>query len=174
MTTARLYAIWAAIGPLVGVIIGAWLSEHWQHRRWILDNKTAEYRGILDALTACHIQLLAFIGICTYAPAKLTLQREALIASEQRALAEKAVSLSQAMADRLFIRKALAKRGVRQEFGNLALDNFLDALCAMPDGSSAPADSTGLTRARITQVAEALETLHKTIAEIADEDLGLK
>jgi hypothetical protein len=46
--------VWNAIGPLVGVVIGAlltpWIAWRWQHRQWIFDNKKQEYRDLLDDL----------------------------------------------------------------------------------------------------------------------------
>ena len=46
--------MWNAIGPLVGVVIGAlltpWIAWRWQHRQWSLDNKKQEYRDLLDGL----------------------------------------------------------------------------------------------------------------------------
>lgn len=46
--------MWNAIGPLVGVVIGAlltpWIAWRWQHRQWSLDNRKQEYRDLLDGL----------------------------------------------------------------------------------------------------------------------------
>lgn len=42
---------WAAIGPLVGVLFGAYLSRSWDQRRWVLNNRTEEYRDLLESLT---------------------------------------------------------------------------------------------------------------------------
>src|SRR5713226_10620517 len=64
ITAANIYAVWAAVGPLVGVIIGAWLSARWQRTKWILDNKTTEYRGILDALNSYRWWLVNFHALC--------------------------------------------------------------------------------------------------------------
>jgi len=43
--------VWAAVGPLVGVWIGAVLAKRWQREQWIADNKRAEYRKLLTTLT---------------------------------------------------------------------------------------------------------------------------
>jgi hypothetical protein len=51
-TVDDFYRVWAVAGPLAGVGLGAWLTARWQRKKWILDNKLAEYRGILDALSS--------------------------------------------------------------------------------------------------------------------------
>lgn len=44
-------AAWSAIGPLVGVLIGAGLTKHIQRRQWLADRKREEYRELLTVLT---------------------------------------------------------------------------------------------------------------------------
>jgi len=39
--------VWAALGPLVGVLVGAYLARSWDQRRWLLDNRKEEYRELL-------------------------------------------------------------------------------------------------------------------------------
>lgn len=47
---------WSAIGPLVGVLIGAWLARSWQQKQWLLDSKKAEYRELISTLSrGCHL-----------------------------------------------------------------------------------------------------------------------
>jgi len=36
--------VWCVVGPLVGVVIGAWLARSWQHKDRPLGSKKAEYR----------------------------------------------------------------------------------------------------------------------------------
>ena len=44
---------WSILGPLVGVMLGAWLATRNQRRHWLLDNKRAEYRKLLTTLSEC-------------------------------------------------------------------------------------------------------------------------
>ena len=43
---------WTVVGPLVGVLIGAWLTRSGERRQWLADQKRAEYREILSAMTS--------------------------------------------------------------------------------------------------------------------------
>jgi hypothetical protein len=60
ITADNFYRVWAVVGPLVGVALGAWLTAWWQRRKWIIDNKVTEYRGLLDALNSYWWQLVNF------------------------------------------------------------------------------------------------------------------
>jgi len=42
---------WSAVGPLFGVLVGAWLATNNQRRLWVLDNKRAEYRKLMSTLS---------------------------------------------------------------------------------------------------------------------------
>jgi hypothetical protein len=117
MATAKLYAIWAAIGPLVGVVIGAWLAARWQDRRWILDNKKAEYRGILDALQTYRWNVTRHRARC--GATSISPDAAGEMGEDQLALAEALHSLWSALADRIFIREALVNSGVHQDLQSL-------------------------------------------------------
>jgi hypothetical protein len=45
-TGSLLGKTWGVVGPLVGVVIGVWLARSWQHKRWLLESKKAEYREL--------------------------------------------------------------------------------------------------------------------------------
>ena len=66
MTLGKFFAIWAAVGPLVGVVVGGFLTAWWQRRQWILDNKAREYREALDALEAYRRSLLNHLATRAY------------------------------------------------------------------------------------------------------------
>lgn len=42
--------VWAAVGPLVGIIIGHYLVRSWERKRWLADNRKEEYRRFLAGL----------------------------------------------------------------------------------------------------------------------------
>jgi len=43
--------IWSALGPLIGVGLGAFFTRSWQRKQWVLENKKAEYRELLSVLS---------------------------------------------------------------------------------------------------------------------------
>jgi hypothetical protein len=42
---------WSGIGPLIGALIGSWLTRSWQRKQWLLESKKAEYRELLSVLS---------------------------------------------------------------------------------------------------------------------------
>jgi hypothetical protein len=54
--------VWAVAGPLVGVLVGAWLATRNQKRQWFLDNKRGEYRELLDTLADCGSKFAIIYG----------------------------------------------------------------------------------------------------------------
>jgi hypothetical protein len=42
---------WSAIGPLVGVLIGAWLGRIWDSKKWQRENSKEECRELVKAIT---------------------------------------------------------------------------------------------------------------------------
>lgn len=58
----NLLGAWAIIGPLVGILLGSWLTTRSQHRHWHLDNKRSEYRELLTSLADAGSKLLVFWG----------------------------------------------------------------------------------------------------------------
>jgi len=49
--------LWAAVGPLVGILIGHYLVRSWQRRQWLADNQKEEYRKVLAGLNRLHMLL---------------------------------------------------------------------------------------------------------------------
>jgi hypothetical protein len=46
--------VWAIAGPLVGVLVGAYLTTRTQRKHWILDNRRSEFRKLLTTLTKAY------------------------------------------------------------------------------------------------------------------------
>ncbi len=46
--------IWAAVGPLLGIVVGHFLTRSWQREQAQLDNIKAEYRELLTALADAY------------------------------------------------------------------------------------------------------------------------
>ncbi len=55
-------AVWIALGPLIGVWTGAYLSKRWQRDQWIADNKRAEYRKLITTLTDLASKVAIYYG----------------------------------------------------------------------------------------------------------------
>jgi len=53
-----LAALWAGVGPLVGVLIGAYLTNHIQRRLWLADHKRQEYQELFAVMTNAFTKLL--------------------------------------------------------------------------------------------------------------------
>ena len=50
--------IWAALGPLLGIVVGHYLTRSWQRRQWIADNQKEEYRKLLAGLNRLNMVLI--------------------------------------------------------------------------------------------------------------------
>jgi hypothetical protein len=53
-----LLAMWAAAGPLVGILIGHFLSRSQQRKQWVADNEVKEWREVLTTLTTALIAIV--------------------------------------------------------------------------------------------------------------------
>lgn len=90
--TKTVAAIWAPLGPLLGVCIGAYLAKRWQRDQWIADNKRSEYRKLLTTLANTFTSILSLHSTGV-----------ALGPKEQRTLSNLEVGASAVILDRLFI-----------------------------------------------------------------------
>jgi hypothetical protein len=57
-TGETLVTAWSAVGPLLGVLVGAYIANRNQRKQWLLDNKKEEYRELLSALSTAFLALL--------------------------------------------------------------------------------------------------------------------
>jgi len=91
-------AIWAALGPLVGVLIGAYIADRNQRRQWIANCKKEEYRELISVLTkarSTYLQIHHFTPVAG--------------PDEVQALADETFRVAETMGDRIFI-AAVVKR----------------------------------------------------------------
>ena len=51
------FTVWAAVGPLVGILIGHYLGRSWQRRQWLADNRKEEYRRVLAGFNRLNMSL---------------------------------------------------------------------------------------------------------------------
>ena len=83
-------AIWGAIGPMIGIIVGHFLTRSWQQKQWMLDQRNEEWRELLTALST---SLRASLKIY---PAR------ALSPEEQREIVEAQAECFRVIRDRVF------------------------------------------------------------------------
>ena len=109
---------WAAIGPLVGVLIGGYLTRRGQRSQWIADSKKLEYRELLTALTK------AFEGIV-----QLEAPGVGLGPQEQRTLFDLRAQSFVVIRDRIFIAKEVKDMNLLSRWSQALRDyeNTLDA-----------------------------------------------
>jgi hypothetical protein len=53
-----LYGFWAAVGPLIGVLVGALLARSWDKQKWMKDTRKHEFQELLTALTDAATAIL--------------------------------------------------------------------------------------------------------------------
>jgi len=52
-------SILPVIGPLLGVLIGAYLTKSSDRKKWLNENRKQECQELLGAITACAVKLLS-------------------------------------------------------------------------------------------------------------------
>ena len=45
-------AIWAAVGPFIGIFVGSYLTRRWQREQWFRDQELGEWRELISAVTS--------------------------------------------------------------------------------------------------------------------------
>jgi uncharacterized protein YneF (UPF0154 family) len=103
-------AIWGALGPLVGVLVGAWLARSWQWKQWVLENKKSEYRELIGVLSKSYHNLVKNLPETTTA---------VLGPEEQRALGDDWVAGLQVIEDRVFIDKEIRAAKIREQWWDM-------------------------------------------------------
>jgi hypothetical protein len=93
---------WLAVGPLVGVLVGSWLTTRTQRKHWLMDNKRAEYRKLLTTLSSCGTRFAMIYGV---GPTGLS-------PNEQRKLARAAEQSGNVIYNRLFIADEMKRLNV--------------------------------------------------------------
>lgn len=99
---------WAILGPLVGVLIGGYITTRTQRKQWIRDNKRTEYRELLTTIADAGGKFVVFYG--TYP----------IVAnpSEQFAIGETARTSVDVIYNRLFIAKEIEELEIQRRWEN--------------------------------------------------------
>jgi len=95
-------AAWSVVGPLiyalVGLLVGAYLTNRNQQKYWVADNKRAEYRELLTALSEAFTTIVRLRGTGVASGAQ-----------EQRLLENLELRANIVILDRIFIADDVAK-----------------------------------------------------------------
>jgi len=171
--------IWNAIGPLVGVVIGAlmtpWVAWHWQRKQSESDNKKEEYRDLLDILGAC-VQEVKTLKEKVYSRSKLIYGGTELMEEEYRESQERGAltretlatlrTASKVLEDRLFIDEPLRKHRIREDWNHMQ-----DMAVLLPGAFDPPADPEQ-KRFDPFEFEQKWQELATKIRRIAREDIG--
>jgi hypothetical protein len=98
--------IWAAIGPMVGLLAGHLLSRSSQRKHWIADCKKQEYGELLRALMRHHFLLEDYLG--SPGPMVGELERRIKEREEEAAIVIK---------NRIFLRRQIESLGLYERWG---------------------------------------------------------
>lgn len=93
--------LWGVVAPLVGILVGHYLSRSWQQKQWIQDRRKEEWRELLAILTRC------FVTICKYTGPIVVLDGD-----DMRTLDEAQTIAQTTIRDRIFIAKEVKELGI--------------------------------------------------------------
>jgi hypothetical protein len=93
--------LWSVIAPLVGILVGHYLTRSWQQKQWVQDRRKEEWSELLTTLTR------SFVTIC-----KLTGTMMVLDGDDMRTLDEAQTVAQTTIRDRIFIAKEMKALGI--------------------------------------------------------------
>ena len=101
--------VWPAVGPLVGVFIGAYIANQNQRKHWLADNRKEEYRELMAVITK---SLNAYLE-------RYVLNIGVVSGEDERHLQETLTEVMQITRSRLFIRDAIERLDVVNRWHSL-------------------------------------------------------
>src|SRR6266850_564830 len=109
-TAEGLKAVWASVGPLVGVLVGALLARSWDRRKWINENRKQKYRELLTTLTSACIAVIDNAQAIVQSPAEQIFARDEYFKSLR------------VLQDRIFIANEIGKMNLFDRWGTAMKD----------------------------------------------------
>jgi hypothetical protein len=103
--------VWAVVGPLAGVGIGAYLTGRRQKREWLKENKKEEYRELVAAITRCLSAYVQIYGVQTVRSGE-----------DERTIMAADANFAEVVRSRLFIRNAVRHLKIAQRFMDVKAD----------------------------------------------------
>lgn len=98
---------WSLVGPLAGVLVGAWLARSWDRRKWVNDNRKGEYRELVTELTTAAMALVS----------KYQVGPDFMSDADLQATADSYLEALRIIQDRIFIAHELEKMSVFDRWG---------------------------------------------------------
>jgi hypothetical protein len=96
--------IWAAVGPLVGILVGSYLTTRAQRTYWVLDNKRSEYRKLLTTLTRSYSTIV-------------NLRSQGIVSGRDEIKCEQMrIAALNVIRDRIFIAKEVKEMGLLEKW----------------------------------------------------------
>jgi hypothetical protein len=111
-------AVWNAVGPLIGVLIGGWMTYRIQSRQWLANTRKEEYRELLTALTDAASSLIENAQMKLHMVQSGETQRLEL----QQRTKEKYFNSLKIMQDRLFIAREVEQMELFDRWGRAMKD----------------------------------------------------
>lgn len=94
------------VGSLSGVLIGQRVSQSWQRERWLLDQRTQEFRELLDALAdSLRASLMMYAGAI-------------LEPEKQREIVETQANTMRVIRSRIFVIEEVVRLNIELRWGN--------------------------------------------------------
>ena len=152
LIASHAYPVWAAVGPLVGVAVGAWLSARWQRQKWILDNKTEEFRSLFDALSSYRSVLIEYHTLYKSVMVAVSAQKKY---DDDVAFARATDLVTNTFADRIFTRQSILNSGARDDWSSYGKKQL----------SQQPPD--------MDECLKILDAIHRKLVKASQDDLGL-
>jgi hypothetical protein len=50
--------LWSVFAPLVGILVGHYLSRSWQREQWFRDKRSEDYQAVLSATVAAYTAIV--------------------------------------------------------------------------------------------------------------------
>lgn len=92
---------WAAIGPIIGLVIGNALQSRGQHKQWRRDNVRQECRELLGQLSATLFAFLDWVKVVRFEQHNGKASENAIVVTQQ--YSEAVVNLHRNLGSRLLI-----------------------------------------------------------------------
>jgi len=107
-------SIWSAVGPLIGVLVGANIANRNQRKHWLLDNRRAEYRKLLTTLTRAYGDIMN-----TYSQAGIT-------GKDMHRCERVRLNAINVIRDRIFISEEVTKMELLEKWNSAAVTFIKD------------------------------------------------
>ncbi|MGO9776024.1 MAG: hypothetical protein ACLQGT_13145 [Terracidiphilus sp.] len=66
--------LWGVIAPLVGILVGHYLSRSWQREQWFRDKRYEDYQAVLSAIVAAYTSIIQ-VGWADYSDLRGEIER---------------------------------------------------------------------------------------------------